>query len=38
MKNKELSHFARFKQSGKDADANFLEKKIDEMVAELYGV
>ena len=26
------------KQSGKDADANFLEKKIDEMVAELYGV
>ena len=27
-----------FKQSGKDADADFLEKKIDEMVAKLYGV
>ena len=27
-----------FKKTDKDADADFLEKKIDEMVAELYGV
>ena len=38
MKNKELLLSARFKQSGKDGDADFLEKKIDEMVAKLYGV
>ena len=27
-----------FKKAGKNADANFLEKKIDEMVGEIYGV
>ncbi len=38
MKNKELLLSARFKQSGKNADADFLKKKIDEMIAELYGM
>ena len=38
MKNKELLLSARFKKSGKNADADFLKKKIDEMIAELYGM